>query len=219
VAGRRLDSPDLIDLGPSSARPTFVVRIDIADLDGIDPSDPTPCVRLATGSDAAFGRLAAAGRLSSTPWLGRQLLDTLACNLDLLVAVVDGERPLAEFRRTTTAAGPDPPADPVARPRLPLALLPRTGRPLRRPPPRRRPTNHDVDNLLSLCRRHHRRLHSTFWHPRLDGHTGRFDLLRTPTGTPVHTTFPRGTNPRRLTAAAAAATAAAPSGGDPPEVG
>ena len=69
------------------------------------------------------------------------------------------------------------------------------------------PTNHQVDNLLTLCRRHHRRLHSTFWHPRLDGHTGRFDLLRSPAGTPVHTTYPRGTNPKALTTAT--------SGGDP----
>ena len=188
-----------------------MVRIDVRDLAGIDPTDPDALRAWAAGTPAAFGRLAAAGRLSSTPWLGRQLLDTLACNADLLVAIVDGERPLAEFRPTRRLP------DRIRRQVLWRDMGCRW--PGCRAPVAHcdvhhldeHPTNHSVDNLLTLCRRHHRRLHSVFWHPRLDGHTGRFDLLRSPTGTPVHTTFPRGTDPKVRTAAAL--------GGDPPEVG
>ena len=205
----RIDQP-LLDLGLSSARPTLVVRIDVRDLAGIDPDDPDALHALAAGTPAAFGRLAAAGRLSSTPWLGRQLLDTLACNADLLVAIVDGERPLAEFRPTRRLP------DRIRRQvlwrdmgcRWPSCRAPIAHCDVHHLD--EHPTNHSVDNLLTLCRRHHRRLHSTFWHPRLDGHTGRFDLLRSPTGAPVHTTYPRGTDPTVLTTAAL--------GGDPPEV-
>jgi hypothetical protein len=187
-----------------------VVRIDVTDLAGIDPDDPQTLRRLATGSSAAFGRLATAGRLSSAPWLGRQLLDTMACNADLLVSIVDGERPLAEFRDTKRLP------DRIRRQVLWRDLGCRW--PTCRAPIAHcdvhhldeDPTNHSVDNLLALCRRHHRRLHSTFWHPRLNGTTGRFDLLRSPTGQPVHTTYPRSTNPRLLTTT--------PSGGEPPEV-
>jgi len=165
---------------------------------------------LATGSDAAFGRLASAGRLSSTPWLGRQLLDTLACNADLIVAITDGERPLAEFRRTKGLP------DRIRRQVLWRDLgcrWPGCKAPVAHCDVHHLdedPTNHAVDNLAAFCRRHHRRLHSTFWHYRLDGRTGRFDLLRSPDGDPVHTTYPRGNRPHHLIAAS--------SGGDPPEV-
>ena len=190
-----LDHPELPGPGLGAARPTFVVRIDIADLDGFDPSDPDALRHLATGSNAAMGRLAARGRLSSTPWLGRQLLDTLACNVDLLVSVVDGERPLAEFRHTRRLP------DRIRRQVLWRDMGCRW--PSCRAPVAHcdvhhldeNPTNHDVDNLLTLCRRHHRRLHSVFWHPYLDGSTGRFELRRSPDGHAVHTTYPRGTRP------------------------
>ena len=190
-----VDHPDLPGPGLGAARPTFVVRIDIADLDGFDPSDPDALRHLATGSNAAMGRLAARGRLSSTPWLGRQLLDTLACNVDLLVSVVDGERPLAEFRHTRRLP------DRIRRQVLWRDMGCRW--PSCRAPVAHcdvhhldeNPTNHDVDNLLTLCRRHHRRLHSVFWHPYLDGSTGRFELRRSPDGQAVHTTYPRGTRP------------------------
>lgn len=200
-------SPDEIDLGPSSARPTIVLRIDVRDLDGIDPHDPDDLRFLATASTNGFGRVMNAGRLSSTPWLARQAVDTLACNADLLVTIVDGVRPLAEFRRTRGIPRP------VRRQVLfrdlgcrwpgctaPVAHCDRAASalPARRPPVHHLdedPANHDVDNLLSLCRRHHRRLHSHFWHWRLDGRTGRFDLLRRPDGPPVHTTYPGGTRP------------------------
>ena len=190
-----IDHPDLPGPGLGAARPTFVVRIDIADLEGFDPSDPDALRHLATGSNAAMGRLAARGRLSSTPWLGRQLLDTLACNADLLVAVVDGERPLAEFRHTRRLP------DRIRRQVLWRDMGCRW--PSCRAPVAHcdvhhldeNPTNHDVDNLLTLCRRHHRRLHSVFWHPYLDGRTGRFELRRSPDGHAVHTTYPRGTRP------------------------
>ena len=190
-----LDHPELPGPGLGAARPTFVVRIDIADLDGFDPSDPDALRHLATGSNAAMGRLAARGRLSSTPWLGRQLLDTLACNVDLLVSVVDGERPLAEFRHTRRLP------DRIRRQVLWRDMGCRW--PSCRAPVAHcdvhhldeNPTNHEVDNLLTLCRRHHRRLHSVFWHPYLDGSTGRFELRRSPDGHAVHTTYPRGTRP------------------------
>ena len=206
LAGHRAPDPDDVDttvvdlldspLLPSAARPTFVVRIDIADLHGFDPDDPDALAHLATGSAAAMGRLAARGRLASTPWLGRQLLDTLSCNADLLIPIVDGERPLAEFRHTKRL--PD---------RIRRQVLWRDMG--CRWPTCRAPiahcdvhhldednTNHDVDNLLTLCRRHHRRLHSSFWHPDLDGRTARFTLRRSETGPAVHTTYPRGTRPR-----------------------
>ena len=190
-----IDQPDLPGPGLGAARPTFVVRIDIADLDGFDPTDPDALRHLATGSNAAMGRLAARGRLSSTPWLGRQLLDTLACNVDLLVAVVDGERPLAEFRHTRRLP------DRVGRQvlwrdmgcRWPSCRAPIAHCDVHHLD--EDPYNHDVDNLLTLCRRHHRRLHSVFWHPYLDGSTGRFELRRSPDGHAVHTTYPRGTRP------------------------
>jgi hypothetical protein len=196
-------SPDGIHLGPSSARPTIVVRVDIKDLAGLDPDDPDTLKWLGTGSKAAMGRVASAARLSTTPWLGRQLLDTLACNADLLVSVVDGERPLAEFRRTNRL--PD---------RIRRQILwrdmgcrwPGCRAPIAHVDVHHLdedPTNHDVDNLLALCRRHHVRLHSSFWHWRLDGRTGRFDLLRSEHGDPIHTTYPTGTSP---------------SGAPPPEV-
>ena len=190
-----IDHPNLPGPGLGAARPTFVVRIDIADLHGFDPTAPDALRHLATSSNAAMGRLAARGRLSSTPWLGRQLLDTLACNVDLLVSVVDGERPLAEFRHTRRLPG-----------RIRRQVLWRDMGcrwPSCRAPVAHcdvhhldeNPTNHDVDNLLTLCRRHHRRLHSVFWHPYLDGSTGRFELRRSPDGHAVHTTYPRGTRP------------------------
>ena len=190
-----LDHPDLPGPGLGAARPTFVVRIDIADLDGFDPTDPDALRHLATGSNAAMGRLAARGRLSSTPWLGRQLLDTLACNVDLLVAVVDGERPLAEFRHTRRLP------DRIRRQviwrdmgcRWPSCRAPVAHCDVHHLD--EDPHNHDVDNLLTLCRRHHRRLHSVFWNPYLDGPTGRFELRRSPDGHAVHTTYPRGTRP------------------------
>ena len=190
-----IDQPDLPGPGLGAARPTFVVRIDIADLDGFDPTDPDALRHLATGSNAAMGRLAARGPLSSTPWLGRQLLDTLACNVDLLVAVVDGERPLAEFRHTRRLP------DRIRRQvlwrdmgcRWPSCRAPVAHCDVHHLD--QDPYNHDVDNLLTLCRRHHRRLHSVFWHPYLDGSTGRFELRRSPDGQAVHTTYPRGTRP------------------------
>ena len=190
-----IDNPDLPGPELGAARPTFVVRIDIADLEGFDRSDPDALRHLATGSNAAMGRLAARGRLSSTPWLGRQLLDTLACNVDLLVSVVDGERSLAEFRHTRRLP------DRIRRQVLWRDMGCRW--PSCRAPVAHcdvhhldeNPTNHDVDNLLTLCLRHHRRLHSVFWHPYLDGRTGRFELRRSPDGHAVHTTYPRGTRP------------------------
>jgi hypothetical protein len=120
----------------------------------------------------------------------------MACNADLIVSIVDGERPLAEFRRTNRL--PD---------RIRRQVLWRDAGcrwPGCRAPVAHvdvhhldeDPTNHAVDNLLSLCRRHHRRLHSRFWHWRFDGDTGRFDLLRSEHGDPVHTTYPNGTPPQ-----------------------
>ncbi len=134
----------------------------------------------------------------------------MACNADLLVAITDGERPLAEFKRPSRLP------DRIRRQILWRDLgcrWPACKAPVAHCDVHHLdgdPTNHDVDNLGAFCRRHHRRLHSTFWHPCLDGRTGRLDLLRSPDGDPVHTTYPNGTRPQQLTAAA--------SGGDPPEV-
>ena len=177
----RIDQPDLADLAASAARPTMVVRVDLTDLDG---------------RSGAVGRLASASRLASTPWLGRQVTDTLACNADVVLAVVDGVRPLAEFRPRKRLPG-----------RIRRQVLwrdlgcrwPGCRAPLAHCDVHHLnevPSDHRVDNLVTLCRRHHRRLHSTFWHARLDAETGRFELRRTPHGRAVHTTWPRGDRPR-----------------------
>jgi hypothetical protein len=170
----------VVDLRPAGARPTLIAKVDISDVDG---------------RSGTVGQLASAGRLASTPWLGRQVTDTLSCNADLIVSIVDGQRPLAEFRATK---------------RLPERIRrqvlwrdmgcrwPGCRSPLAHADVHHLnedPRDHRADNLLTLCRRHHRRLHSTFWHPHLDGRSGRFELRRSPDGRPVHTTYPRGTRP------------------------
>jgi hypothetical protein len=61
--------------------------------------------------------------------------------------------------------------------------------------------DHSVDNLVTLCRRHHTRLHGTHWTASLDPTTAAFHLSRHRDGSnPVHTTFPHGTHPARATA-------------------
>ncbi len=177
--GARADGE--VVLRPAGARPTIIARVDISELDG---------------RSGTAAQLLSAARLGSTPWLGRQVLDTLACNADLVLAIVEGERPLAEFRATK---------------RLPRRIRRQVlwrDMGCRWPGCRAAvahcdvhhlnedPRDHRTDNLLSLCRRHHRRLHSTYWHPHLDGHTGRFELRRSRSGRAVHTTYPRGTRPQ-----------------------
>jgi hypothetical protein len=50
--------------------------------------------------------------------------------------------------------------------------------------------DHHPDNLVTLCRRHHRRLHGSHWSASLDGATGALALFAGRARRPTHTTLP-----------------------------
>jgi hypothetical protein len=163
-----------------ASRPAVTVVVDIADVT----------------TNTAGTLLGTAGR--GTPRLTARTVETLACDADLLVQLHDGARPLAVLRDREQL--PD---------RL-RAIVKRRDRGCRWPgctaPPwqvdvhhlhhRGHGGDHDVDNLLCLCRRHHRLLHGPRWSARLDGPTGELRLWLgrpRPGREPTHVTRPPGT--------------------------
>jgi hypothetical protein len=163
------------DDGASRSRTSVNVVIDLT-----DAARPHTLGQLL--SRAARGR---AVRLSAL------LTDTLACDATVLATIVDGARPLAEFRLQDAV-----PAD-VRRAvatrdrgcRFPGCRAPVGWTDVHHVVWRSEGGDHDPDNLLLLCRRHHRRLHHPDWSVLLDPSTASVTVSgrdgRTATSLPI----------------------------------
>jgi hypothetical protein len=182
--------------GTRPARPAVTVVVDLTDV---------------TTTTAGLV-LRAAG--PHTPWLTARALDTLTCDADLAVHLVEGARPLAELRDRRTLP------EAVRRAvrvrdrgcRWPGCSAPVLHTDVHHVRHRADGGTHEPDNLVLLCRRHHTRTHAAdargrpTWHTRLESRTGAYTISRSATfdGATTHTTLPHGHRPQARLAVEAA---------------
>jgi hypothetical protein len=168
------------------AKPNVTLTIDLAD---------------ATPSTFAQVWRTAAGR--HAPHLSARLTDVLACTSDVNILVTDGARPLIRLKDRVKLPGIVREAV-LARDRgcrFPNCTAPPWQCDVHHIRHRADGGDHSVDNLITLCRRHHTRLHGRHWTIRLDPTTAAVTYSRRRDGSnPAHTPLPHGTHPARATA-------------------